>query len=211
MEKNYYYKNDEKIEYNIKTAILSATEKIVIADIVVSNIVHEGNKLIYIPLKDLTLDYALIKVITDINIDKYVLNDGTEEINPGRLEDFIVNSKLSPVMRDAVGAEVINELNYIIDKNLEYRTGIKIKDVGYEIASLVEVAKQKIKDIDVGSLVEIANKLKGFTGENIESKIVDSYFKTDMPNDIRDAVTKAQRDKIINLEKEIEDMKNKED
>jgi len=211
MEKNYYYKNDEKIEYNIKTAILSANEKIVITDLVLSNIVNEESKLIYIPLKDLTLDYALIKVMTDINIDEYVVNEENRAISPGRLEDFIVNSKLSPVMRDTVGVEVINELNYIIDKNLEYRTGVKIKDVTYEIASLVEVAKQKIKDIDVGSLVEIANKLKGFTGENIEGKIVDSYFKTEMPNDVRDAAAKAQRNKIINLEKEIEDMKNKED
>ena len=99
MEKNYYYKNDEKIEYNIKTAILSATEKIVTTDLVLSNIVNEDDKLIYLPLKDLALDYALIKVMTDINIDEYVVNEETEAISPGRLEDFIVNSKLSPVMR----------------------------------------------------------------------------------------------------------------
>lgn len=141
-------------------------------------------------IRDLVFDFCVVAVFTDI--DTSDVQDADDGITA--MEEFVENFK--PVV-DIVKANsvdgVLDELHKAIDLNIEYRTGIHINPVSSSLASLLDTIERKVDDIDLDSIMDLAQSMTGISDELTADKLLDAYAKTNIfkehwNNDVADTV-----------------------
>lgn len=128
-------------------------------------------------IRDLAFDFCIVAIFTDI--DTSDVSDADDGITA--MEEFV--DKFKPVV-DIVKANaedgVLDELHKAIDLNIEYRTGIHINPISSSLASLFDTIERKVNDIDLDSMMDLAQSMASISGELTPEKMLDAYAKTNI-------------------------------
>ena len=128
-------------------------------------------------IRDLAFDFCIVAIFTDI--DTSDVQDADDGITA--MEEFV--DKFKPVV-DIVKANsvdgILDELHKAIDLNVEYRTGIHINPISSSLASLLDTIERKVDDIDLDSMMNLAQSMAGISGELTTDKLLDAYSKTNI-------------------------------
>ena len=166
-----YIYNDETVDFNFYTN-LTMSEKIEFISGVTNVLIGEN----YLPvLRDMMFDYFVIKLFTDVNTPDIGEDDDVIEI----IEEFLEVTDIVDVVKANMDFGLIEELNYGIDKNIEYKTGIRKNDLNEALASLVNTLERKVNEIDLTGAMEMVSKFAGMTDDFTTENIVKAFTMTD--------------------------------
>lgn len=174
-----YFYNDESYNFNFFTN-LSAFDKLVFVNAVVDSIVDDKryNSIV----KDLMFDFNIVRVFTNIDIS-FVnqKDDDGNAINPIiPIEEFLSNTNAVEIVKANMKVGLLDELNTAVDKSIEYRTGIHHSPIADSIASLLSTIEKKINEVDLDSMMGMAQKFAGMTEDFTMENVVNAYMNSDI-------------------------------
>ena len=177
--------NKEFINFNFYTN-LRASEKVKFVNTVTNTLIGSSYDSI---LRDMIFDFQIICSFTDVDVSEIMEND---TIN--RIEDLLEETNIVDIVKANAEEGLINELNKAIDLNIEYRTGIHRNDLNNALTGLINTIEKKLNSVDTDSLMEVAGKLSGITGDITPERIVEAYAKTDaFKNHLKEVDDKKQK------------------
>lgn len=169
---------DESYNFNFKTS-LSAYDKFVFVKTVTNNIVDDDGY-DYV-LKDLIFDFVIIELFT--NIDTSFINmkdDNGNVVNPiAIVEHFLNETNVVDIVKSNMEEGLLNELSHAVDLNIQYLTGINPNPLNESIANLVSTIEKKVNEVDLDSMMDMAQKFVSMTDELTPESIVNAYINSD--------------------------------
>ena len=179
MKNGVFTYKDESYNFNFNTS-LSAYDKLVFVKTVVDNIVSDNSYDVVI--KDLIFDFAIIEVFT--NIDTSFINakdeNGDDIDSIILIEHFLEESNAVDVVKANMEIGLLDELYRAVDLNIQYLTGINPNPLNEAIASLVSTLEKKINEVDLDSMMGMAQKLAGMTEDFTLENAVNAYMNSDI-------------------------------
>ena len=163
----YSYK-DKELAFNYYTS-LKVTDKIRFLNYVIANLVDD--EYYYSTLKDLVFDYAIIKMFTDI--DTSAIDNAADTI--GKIEEFLEETDIVYIVKENAEYGVIEELMDSVNKNIQYRTGIKSNSLEDALNHLLGTIENKVNEIDTEGMMKAAEMLGSISGELTADKVVSAY------------------------------------
>lgn len=188
MKTGVYTYNNESNNFNFKTD-LSVAEKLRFVNSVVDIVVDETHYNSVI--RDLIFDFYIIDIMTDV--DTKELKDSLNFLND--VEDFLLSTNIVEIVKANAFPTLFDELNSAVDKSIAYRTGIHPSPLSDALASLLSTLEKKINEVDLDSMMGMAQKLASMTGEFTPDSIVDAYINSDMHKKNLAEIVEAKRDK----------------
>lgn len=180
---------DEYINFNFKTD-LKVSEKAKFVNYVVSLVVDENayNSVI----RDLVFDYYTIKIFTDIDTfefdnSKHFLDD---------VEDFLLETNIVDIVKANAFPTLFDDLNKAVDDSVEYLTGIHKNPINDALSSLLSTLEKKIDEVDLDSMMGMAKKLVGMTGELTPESVVNAYINSGVHNKNLAEIAEAKNNEI---------------
>jgi hypothetical protein len=174
MKNGTFTYNNESYNFDFKTS-LSVYDKMVFVKTVVDNVV-DGNSYDYI-IKDLIFDFAIIDMFT--NIDTSFINEKDEdgnEIHPIILiEHFLNETNIVDIVKANMTFGLLDELVHVVDLGIQYRTGIHTNPIGDAVASLISTLEKKVNEVDLDSMMSMAQKFAGMTEDFTMENLVNTY------------------------------------
>ena len=168
-----YTSNGEDVPFNFYTS-LSAYNKVRFVDSVVSAIVtDDGYNYV---IKDMLFDFWVVRFFTDVDVSKIA----EAENNIDAIEDFFDENNIIDIVKINIVPGVIDELEKAVEFNIEYKTGIHINPISSSLSSLLDTIERKVEDIDLDSMMDVAEAMSGISGELTADKMLDAYAKTDI-------------------------------
>lgn len=190
-----YIKGDEIYNFNFATD-LSAYRKMMFTNYVVNSIVDDNryNSIV----KDLIFDFGLVYLMTDIDTSFINQTDGNgNAINPIIfIEQFLEETNVVDIVKANMEVGLLEELNKAVDKSIEYRTGIHPSPISDALASLFSTLEKKINEFDMGSMMSMAQKFAGMTGELNVDNIVNAYMNSDMHKKNVEEIAESKSKKV---------------
>lgn len=195
MKTGVYVYNDESHNFNFYTN-LSANDKAAFVRTVVDAVVDDFNY--DSVLRDIIFDYATILMFTDIDTSfvKTVDNSGKAITNIDLLEDFLLSTDIVEIVKANAFPTLFDELEKAVDKSIEYRTGIHPAPLSDALSSLLSTLEKKINEVDLDSMMDMAQKFAGMTGEFTPDSIVNAYMNSDMHKKNLAEIAGAKSDKV---------------
>ena len=179
MKNGVFAYNDKSYNFDFKTS-LSAYDKQIFVKTVVDNLVSDDGYDVVI--KDLIFNFTIIEVFT--NIDTSFINmkdDDGDDINPIILiEHFLEETNIVDIVKANAEDGLLDELNNAVDLNIQYLTGIHPNPLNESIASLLSTIKNKIDDVDLDSMMDMAQKFAGMTEDFTLDNVVNAYMNSDV-------------------------------
>ncbi len=174
MKNGAFTYNNESYNFDFKTS-LSAYDKMVFVKTVVDNIV-DGNSYDYI-IKDLIFDFAIVEVFT--NVDTSFINEKDEDDNSIHpiilIEHFLEETNIVDIVKANMTFGLLDELIRAVDMDIQYRTGIHANPIGDAVASLISTLEKKINEVDLDSMMSMAQKFAGMTEDFTMENLVNTY------------------------------------
>ena len=171
--------NNESYNFEFKTS-LSAYDKQVFVKTVVGNLVDDAGYDVVI--KDLIFDFVIIEVFT--NIDTSFINmedDEGNDINPIiPIEHFLEETNVVDIVKENMETGLLDELNRAVDLDIQYLTGIHPNPINEAITSLISTIEKKIGEVDLDSMMSMAQKFAGMTEDFTLDNIVNAYMNSDI-------------------------------
>ena len=179
MKNGVFTYNNESYNFEFKTS-LSAYDKQVFVKTVVGNLVDDAGYDVVI--KDLIFDFVIIEVFT--NIDTSFINmedDEGNDINPIILiEHFLKETNVVDIVKENMETGLLDELNRAVDLDIQYLTGIHPNPINEAITSLISTIEKKIGEVDLDSMMSMAQKFAGMTEDFTLDNIVNAYMNSDI-------------------------------
>lgn len=179
MKNGVFTYNNESYNFEFKTS-LSAYDKQVFVKTVVGNLVDDAGYDVVI--KDLIFDFVIIEVFT--NIDTSFINmkdDEGNDINPIiPIEHFLEETNVVDIVKENMEAGLLDELNRAVDLDIQYLTGIHSNPINEAITSLISTIEKKIGEVDLDSMMSMAQKFAGMTEDFTLDNIVNAYMNSDI-------------------------------
>lgn len=179
MKNGVFTYNNESYNFEFKTS-LSAYDKQVFVKTVVGNLVDDAGYDVVI--KDLIFDFVIIEVFT--NIDTSFINmedDEGNDINPIILiEHFLEETNVVDIVKENMETGLLDELNRAVDLDIQYLTGIHPNPINEAITSLISTIEKKIGEVDLYSMMSMAQKFAGMTEDFTLDNIVNAYMNSDI-------------------------------
>ena len=179
MKNGVFTYNNESYNFEFKTS-LSAYDKQVFVKTVVGNLVDDAGYDIVI--KDLIFDFVIIEVFT--NIDTSFINmedDEGNDINPIiPIEHFLEETNVVDIVKENMETGLLDELNRAVDLDIQYLTGIHSNPINEAITSLISTIEKKIGEVDLDSMMSMAQKFAGMTEDFTLDNIVNAYMNSDI-------------------------------
>ena len=165
--------NGESYNFNFCTD-LSVANKTKFVNSVVSLVVDEShyNSII----RDLIFDFYIVDIMTDIETAE--LKNSFTFLND--VEDFLLSTNIVEIVKANAFPTLFDELNTAVDKSIEYLTGIHPSPLSDSIASLLSTLEKKINEVDLDSMMGMAQKFAGMTGELTPESIMNAYINSDV-------------------------------
>lgn len=189
-----YFYNEESYNFNFATD-LSAYRKMMFVNYVVNSIVDEDRYDFIV--RDLIFDFGLVSILT--NIDTSFINQIDDEGNPINpiifIEQFLEETNVVDIVKANMEVSLLDELNKAVDKAIEYKTGIHPSPLNEALASLINTLEKKVNEFDMGSMMEMAQKFAGMTGELNVDSIVNAYLNSDNHKRNLEEIAKSKKDK----------------
>lgn len=179
MKTGAFIYNDEAYDFEFKTS-LSARDKQIFVKTVVSNLIdEEGYEVV---IRDLIFDFTIIEMFT--NVDTSFINAKDENDNDIDsiilIEHFLEKSNVADIVKANMEAGLLEELNRAIDLNIQYLTGVNPNSLNDSIAKLISTFEKKINEVDLNSMMDMAQKFAAMTGEFTPKSVVDAYIESDV-------------------------------
>lgn len=187
MKTGIYNYNDESCDFKFYTN-LSVANKTKFVNSVVSLVVDENHYNSVI--RDLIFDFYIVDIMTDIETKE--LKKSATFLND--IEDFLLSTNIVEIVKANAFPTLIDELNNAVDKSISYLTGIHPNPLNEAIASLLSTLEKKINEIDLDSMMDMAQKLASMTGEFTPDSIVNAYMNSDMHKKNLAEIVEAKRD-----------------
>ena len=179
MKNGVFTYNNESYNFEFKTS-LSAYDKQVFVKTVVGNLVDDAGYDVVI--KDLIFDFVIIDVFT--NIDTSFINmedDEGNDINPIiPIEHFLEETNVVDIVKENMETGLLDELNRAVDLDIQYLTGIHSNPINEAITSLISTIEKKIGEVDLDSMMSMAQKFAGMTEDFTLDNIVNAYMNSDI-------------------------------
>lgn len=179
MKNGVFTYNNESYNFEFKTS-LSAYDKQVFVKTVVGNLVDDAGYDVVI--KDLIFDFVIIEVFT--NIDTSFINmkdDECNDINPIiPIEHFLEETNVVDIVKENMETGLLDELNRAVDLDIQYLTGIHSNPINEAITSLISTIEKKIGEVDLDSMMSMAQKFAGMTEDFTLDNIVNAYMNSDI-------------------------------
>lgn len=179
MKNGVFTYNNESYNFEFKTS-LSAYDKQVFVKTVVGNLVDDAGYDVVI--KDLIFDFVIIEVFT--NIDTSFINmedDEGNDINPIiPIEHFLEETNVVDIVKENMETGLLDELNRAVDLDIQYLTGIHPNPINEAITSLISTIEKKIGEVDLDSMMSMAQKFAGMTEDFTLDNIVNAYMNSDI-------------------------------
>lgn len=179
MKNGVFTYNNESYNFEFKTS-LSAYDKQVFVKTVVGNLVDDAGYDVVI--KDLIFDFVIIEVFT--NIDTSFINmedDEGNDINPIiPIEHFLEETNVVDIVKENMETGLLDELNRAVDLDIQYLTGIHSNPINEAITSLISTIEKKIGEVDLDSMMSMAQKFAGMTEDFTLDNIVNAYMNSDI-------------------------------
>ena len=179
MKNGVFTYNNESYNFEFKTS-LSAYDKQVFVKTVVGNLVDDAGYDVVI--KDLIFDFVIIEVFT--NIDTSFINmedDEGNDINPIiPIEHFLEETNVVDIVKENMEIGLLDELNRAVDLDIQYLTGIHPNPINEAITNLISTIEKKIREVDLDSMMSMAQKFAGMTEDFTLDNIVNAYMNSDI-------------------------------
>lgn len=192
MKMGVFTYNGESQNFSFSTS-LSAYEKMMFVKTVVENLVDDSGYDVVI--RDLIFDFVIVEVFT--NIDTGFINmkdEDDEDIHPIILiEHFLDESNAVDVVKANMEDGLLDELNRAIDLNIQYLTGIQANPLNDAIASLISTLEKKANEVDLGSMMDMAQKFAGMTEDFNLDNLVNAYMNSDVHKKNLEEIKKSKK------------------
>lgn len=153
-------------------------------------------------IRDLIFDFYIIDIFT--NIDTSDLVESASFVDD--VEEFLEDTDIVDIVSANVDEKVLSELNKAIDKSIEYRTGIHENQLGDAIANLMNTINNKISNIDLNGMSDIASMFAGMADGFTTENIVNAYLNSDFHKKNLEEIEESKKNNIEivkNIEKEL--------
>lgn len=200
--KNVLYTRDGK-EYPISFYTdLTIRKKVIFIKSVVDLVVDEDYLSI---IRDIVFDYMIIYYFTDF--DTTEVSESDDSLTA--MEKLLEETNIVELVKKSVSKELLTELSDAVDRDIEYKTGIKFDNVTTALSKLMKVLTDKIENTDMSELVSVAKKLSG-QRRITSNDILDAYRKSSLKQSKQaESVTDDKEvDKTIKDEKPKRKVKN---
>lgn len=179
MKNDTYIRNGKSYDFSFKT-VLSAYDKLTFVKTVVDTLIDESGYDVIV--KDLIFDFAIVKVFSDIDTSFInVRDDDGNDINPIiPIEQFLEETDVVDIIKENIDVGLLGELNKAVDLNVQYLTGIHQNPLNEALASLLSTLEKKINEVDLNSMMGMAQKFAGMTGELTPESIINAYINSDI-------------------------------
>lgn len=161
------YKRGENVNefrYNIE---LSVSEKVRFVSTFTDLIINEEH--LNLVARDLMFDYMLMVMFTDVRISDE-LKESSDSI--AAIETFFAECDLLDQLKNVIDENLIKELNHAIDKDIEYKTGIRMNRLEDSLAGLMDEIQKKLGNFEVTDMV------KELLSRTEPDKILDLYMRS---------------------------------
>lgn len=175
MKTGTYIYNDKSYGFNFRTDLFVA-EKLRFVNSVTDLVVDENHYNSVI--RDLVFDFYIVDIMTDIDTSE--LKESPTFLND--VEDFLLSTNIVEVVKANASTSLFDELNKAVDRSIEYLTSVHQSPVADSIASLISTIEKKINEVDLDSMMSMAQKFASMTGEFTPDSIVNAYINSDMHN-----------------------------
>ena len=189
-----YVYNDKTFNFNFATD-LSAHDKTVFVRTVVDTLVDDTTYDFII--RDMIFDFSIIRRFTDIDTSfiKAMDDDGNEISALISIEQFLEETNVVDIVKANMEIGLLDELNEAVDKSIEYRTGIHPSPISDALASLLSTLEKKVNEFDTSSMMDMAQKLVGMTGELTPESIMNAYINSDIHKKNVEEIAESKREK----------------
>ena len=167
-----YTHNGEEVNFNFYTS-LRAYDKMRFVQNVTNLVVGDNYNSV---IKDMMFDFMIIDIFTDVDITE--INNSNDAIN--MIEQLLDETNIVAIVKANVEDGVIDELEKAVDDNIEYRTGVRRNPIADGISSLLKTIENKLADIDVDGMMEMAQTISGMAGEMTPERMLEAYSHSDM-------------------------------
>lgn len=173
MKNGTYTYNGELHNFNFCTD-LGIANKVKFVNSVVSLVVDKNHYNSVI--RDLIFDFYIVDIMTDIDTAEF--KDSPTLLND--VEDFLLSTNIAEIVKANAFPTLFDELNTAVDKSIQYLTGIHPSPLSDAIASFLSALEKKINEVDLDSMMDMAHKFAGMTGELTPESIMNAYMNSDI-------------------------------
>lgn len=183
-----YIKGEETYNFNFGTD-LSTVDKLKFVNSVVGLLVTDKNYNSII--RDLVTDFYIIDIFTDVDITE--LKESSVFVSD--VEQFLEETNIIDIVKANMVVGLLDELNKAIDNSIAYLTGIHLSPLNEALASLINTLEKKINGVDLDSMMGMAQKFIGMTGEFTPESVVNAYINSDMHKKNLEEIEKSKEQK----------------
>lgn len=193
MKNGVFTYKDESYNFDFKTS-LSSYDKLVFVKTVVTSLVDDSsyNSII----RDLIFDFTIIEVFTNIDTSFIDMKDDEgNDINPIiPIEHFLEESNVVDVVKANMEVGLLDELNRAVDLDIQYLTGIHPNPINEAISNLVSTIEKKIGEVDLDSMMGMAQKFASMTEDFTLDNIVNAYMNSNVHQKNLEEVKEAKEE-----------------
>lgn len=182
-----YICNNETNSFNFYTD-LTTSNKLNFVNSVVDLLVDGENYNSII--RDLLFDFFLVDIMA-IDVDMSEFKKSKFFIDD--VENFLEETNIVDIIKANAEDGLIDELNKAIDLNVEYKTNIHVNPLSEALTSLVNTLENKINEIDLNSMMEMASVFNEMTGELTPENVVNAYMQSDMHKKNLDEIEESKK------------------
>lgn len=164
-----YVRNEETYNFNFGTD-LSVADKARFVNSVTSFIVDDENYNSVI--RDLIFDFYIVKFFTNFDTEEF-----EQSLNFfDDIEEFLEETNIVDIVETNMEIGLFDELNKAVDKAIEYKTGVHPNPLNEVLASLFSTLEKKVNEVDLDSMMGMAQKLSDMGDDFNIKNLVDAYM-----------------------------------
>ena len=167
-----YFNGDGSYNFNFYTD-LPVAKKLKFVDSVV-NLLVDDNHYNYV-IRDLVFDFYIVDIFSDYDTSE--LKKSSFFVND--VEQFLENTNIVDIIKVNMEVGLLEELNTAIDKSIEYLTGIHPNPLNEALASLLSTLEKKINEVDLDSMMGMAQKFASMTDDFTMENAIKTYMESD--------------------------------
>ena len=203
----YYEADGMTNSFNFKTS-LSTYEKLSFVSNVTGLVVGDDY---YSLAKDLFFNFMIVTMFTDIEIYDYEDNRDDAKVVINKADFWVNETNVVDIVKSNMDYGLLEELQKAVEDNIEYKTGIH-KNPFYPVfdslSKLLDTVENKLANVDVDGMMEMANVISGLTGELTPEKMLDAYANSDIFKNKYKELLEDKKEHDAKIDKLVKDKEN---
>ena len=179
MKNGVFAYGDDSYEFDFKTSLRAHEKQLFVKSVVGSLVYDDGYDVV---IRDLIFDFMIIAMFTNIDTSFVDMKDDNDnKINPIILiEHFLEETNAVDIVKANMDDGLLEELNHAIDVNIQYITGVQPNPLNEAIAKLLSTIEKKVDEVDLNSLMDMAQKFSNMTEDFTIENVINAYMNSDV-------------------------------